>query len=291
VEVLQVDSQFNIGSVTKSIVAAQVMQLVEAGDISLDTPATEYLPADFTFDTNGATIRQLLSQRSGIPDFYDDALEESFAADRLRVWEPDEVLALVGSARRPVGGFEYGDTNYIVLGLVIEHVRQRPLADVLRDGVLRVDGTERLIYQPDEVPTDPMAMPHGESRDSLEKGGGYLPSLSDASADGPAGAMASDSISLARWWRAFCAGEIVSEASLTEMSTFYRNPDFDYGLGLVNPADGYAQGVGHLGANFGYNTWSACLTDDHSIVVVLTNFAESDIWNLGRPLVMAARSN
>lgn len=64
----------------------------------------------------------------------------------------------------------------------------------------------------------------------------------------------------------------------------------DYGLGLMNPADGYAQGVGHMGANFGYNSWAACLTEDHLIVVVLTNF-DADIFNLGRPLVMAARSD
>ena len=101
--------------------------------------------------------------------------------------------------------------------------------------------------------------------------------------------MASDSVSLARWWRALCAGEIVSEASLTEMSTFYDNVDIDYGLGLMNPADGYAQGVGHMGANFGYNSWAACLTEDHLIVVVLTNF-DADIWDLGRPLVTAALS-
>ena len=238
-----VDSQFGIASGTKPIVAAQVMQLVEAGEISLDAPATEYLPADFTFDTNGATIRQLLSHRSGIPDWY-GAMEEHFAEDRIRVWEPDEVLALVDPARRPVGlAFEYADTNYNLLGLVIEHVRQRPLVDVLRDGVLRVDGTERLIWQPDEAPTDPMAMPRGESRDALEQGGGYLPSISDASADGPAGGMASNSISLARWWRAFCAGEIVSQDSLTEMSTFYDNDiEIDYGLGLFNPADGVREG-------------------------------------------------
>lgn len=117
---------------------------------------------------------------------------------------------------------EYADTTYNLLGLVIEHVRQRPLAEVLRDGVLRVEGTQRLIYRPDEAPTDPMAMPRGESRDALEDGGGYLPSISDASADGAAGAMASDPLSLARWWRAFGDGEVVSEASLTEMSTFYE---------------------------------------------------------------------
>jgi hypothetical protein len=133
------------------------MQLMEAGEVSLGASASDHLPADFTFDTNGATIRQLLSHRSGILDWYDGAMGEQFAVDRTRVWEIDEVLAVVGSGRRPVGCSSTSPT--------------RP--------------------PPTRWPC------HGESRDALEKGGGYLPSLSDASADGPAGAMASDSISLA----------------------------------------------------------------------------------------------
>jgi D-alanyl-D-alanine carboxypeptidase len=291
VQDMQIDSQFGIASGTKPIIAAQVMRMVETGEISLDGPATDYLPADFTFDTNGATIRQLLSHRSGIPDWYD---EELFAVDRSRVWELDEALELVPAARRPVGSFEYADTNYNLLGLVIEHVRQRPLVEVLRDGVLRVEGTERLIYQPDEAPTDPMAMPRGESRDALETGGGYLPSLSDT-IDGAAGAMASDSISLARWWRAFCSGEIVSKASLTEMSTFYDNAEselpVDYGLGLFNPAQrASVKAVGHLGANFGYKSSAGCLTDEGVIFVVLTN-EDLDSFGLATPLVRAAISD
>lgn len=287
---LAVDSQFGIGSGTKPIIAAQVMQLVEAGEISLDAPATDYLPADFTFDTNGATVRQLLSHRSGIPDWY-HGMDDRFAEDRDRVWTLDEVLALVPATRHPAGAaHEYADTNFNLLGLIIEHVRQQPLVDVLRDGVLSVDGTERLIWQPEEVPTEPLAMPRGESRETFEEGLGYLPSLSDT-VDGAAGGMASDSISLARWWRAFCAGDIVSEASLIEMSSSFRVGDDGYGLGLFNPADGYAEGVGHLGANFGYNSWSACLTEDHMVVVVLINDDETDIFNLGRPLVVAARAD
>jgi D-alanyl-D-alanine carboxypeptidase len=285
---LQIDSQFGIGSNTKPIIAAQILQLVEAREISLDRPATEYLPADFTFDTNGATIRQLLGMRSGIPDWYGDAMERQMAADRSRVWQLDEVLALVGPDRAPLGTEEYADTNYNLLGLVIEHVRQRPLVDVLRDGVLRVEGTERLIYQPDEAPIDPMAMPRSESRDALEQGGGYLPSISDASSGGAAAAMASDSISLARWWRAFCAGEVVSEASLTEMSPFYDGPG-DYGLGLGN-VDGYGQAVGHLGSNFGYISSAGCLPEDPLIFVVLTNWRSGHGPELATPLVRAALS-
>jgi D-alanyl-D-alanine carboxypeptidase len=289
VDALRIDSQFGIASGTKAIIAAQVMQLVEAGEVSLDAPATEYLPADFTFDTNGATIRQLLSMRSGIPDWYSDAMEQEMAADRSHVWELGEVLALVGTARGPVDAFEYADTNYNLLGLVIEQVRQRTLVEVLRDGVLHVEGIERLVYQPDEAPTEPMAMPRGESRDALAEGGGYLPSISDASSSGAAAAIASDSISLARWWLAFCAGEIVSQSSLTEMATFYEG-DIDYGLGLFNPARGASvNAVGHLGANFGYKSSAGCLTEDHVVFAVLTN-QDLDSFGLANPLLQAVLS-
>ena len=286
-----VNDQFAIASVTKSIVAAQVMQMVEAGELDLDDSVADHLPPDLDFDTNGATIRQLLGQRSGIPDWYDAEMRESVSADRQRFWTPADVLELVSADRAPAGEeFVYTDTNYTLLGLVIEQVRGRPVADVLRDGVLNIDGIERLVYQPDEVPTEPMAMPEGESTAAIKKGGGYLPSLADASSAGSAGAIASDSRSLARWWRALCAGEIVSQASLKEMTTF----DDGYGLGLHDVADPYAHAVGHLGENFGYVAWAGCLPEDGSVVVVLSNRVVEDLGGMARPLVTAvieARSN
>ena len=65
---LRIDDQIAIASVTKSVIAAQVMQLVEAGELDLDDPATDHLPPDLDFDTNGATVRQLLGMHSGILD-------------------------------------------------------------------------------------------------------------------------------------------------------------------------------------------------------------------------------
>jgi D-alanyl-D-alanine carboxypeptidase len=263
------------------------MQLVEAGELSLDAPASDHLPPNFDFDTNEATIRQLLEMRAGIPDWYGDDVEERMATHRRREWTAADVLALVGPERTPADEeFLYTDTNYTLLGLAIEHVRGRPLVDVLHHGTLRVAGTERLVYQPDEAPTPPMAMPDGESRAALEKGGGYLPSLSDASSAGPAGALGSDSPSLARWWRAFCAGELVSQASLTEMWPFVDGPS-GYGLGLYNPADSYAVAVGHTGQNFGYVSWAGCLLDEGAVVVVLSDVEFDDIGGMARPLVEA----
>ena len=291
---VRIDDQFAIASVTKSVIAAQVMQMVEAGELDLDDRAADHLPRDLDFDTNGATIRQLLSHLSGIPD-YDPALfnpvkQHSPSSDRQRVWTPAEMLKLVSAERFPAGDhFTYANTNYLLLGLVIEEVLGRPVADVLRDGVLDVDGTERLIYQPDEMPTEPMAMPYGKSTAVLEKGGGYLPSLAAASVDGPAAAMASDSPSLARWWRAFCAGEIVSQASLTEMSEMARFHD-EYGLGLYDVAGYFGEAVGHTGEHIGYVAWAGCLPENGSVVVVLNNRVVEDIGDMAEPLVSAVGS-
>jgi D-alanyl-D-alanine carboxypeptidase len=284
---VRVDDQFAIASITKSLVAAQVMQMVEAGELGLDDPAVDHLPPDLDFDTNGATIRQLLGHRSGLPGYdpalFDPGRQESPSNDRQRVWTPAEMLAMVLPGREPPGTtFEYTNTNYFVLGLVIEQVRGRPIAAVLRNGVLSIDGVERLIYQPDEIPTEPMAMPFGESIDVLEEGGGYLPSLAAATSDGPAAAMASDSPSLARWWQAFCAGEIVSEASLTEMTTMRDG----YGLGLYRPDPPGT--VGHSGEHIGYTALAGCLPGDGTVVVVLTNQVEGNLSAIAESLVHAA---
>ncbi|HEY6566752.1 MAG TPA: serine hydrolase domain-containing protein [Actinomycetota bacterium] len=262
---VRVDDQFAIASITKSLVAAQVMQLVEAGELGLDDPAANYLPPDFDFDTNGATIRQLLGHHSGIPDYLPGVPLKPLNEDPRRLWKPAELLALVADDRAPVGeAFEYANTNFHLLGLVIEQVRGRPIAEVLRDGVLSIDGVERLIYQPDEIPTEPMAMPFGRSTKVLEEGGGFLPSLALSSV-GPAGGMASDSTSLARWWRAFCAGEIASQASLTEMTTMHDG----YGLGLYEPDPPGT--VGHGGEHVGYVSMAGCLPEDGAVIVVLSN--------------------
>ncbi len=297
---LRVDDQFAIASITKSVVAAQVMSMVESGEFGLDDLAADHLPPDLEFDTNGATIRQLLSHRSGIPDDY-DAIHATLRGDPSRAWTPADVLEQIPTWRGVAGRwFEYSGTNYLLLGRVIEHELGRPVAEVLREGMLAIHGIERLVLQPDEMPTEPMAMPGGQSTAVLESGGGYLPSLAAASAFREAGGIASDSPSLARWWRALCAAEIVSQASLTEMSGF--DPDGSlldgaYGLGLFNPAHGYTRGtVGHGGELFGYMSWAGCLPEDGAVIVVLSNRVVKSITEelylegTFRPFVDALRS-
>jgi D-alanyl-D-alanine carboxypeptidase len=285
------DDQMSIASITKTLVAAQVMQLVEAGKLSIDDPVADRLPPGLEFDTNGATIADLLSHRSGYPDtLLGPGQWRSFTTDPLHAWSIEEVLGTVGPERAPVGQkFEYRGVNYVLLGLIIEHVTGRPLADVLRGGVLDGDRYERLIYQPDERPTAPMAMPSGAPADTFDKIGGYLPSLAATTAFNAEGAMASDTLSLARWFRALCAGEVVSAGSLDEMTDFVKRPE--YGLGIMDRRAEYGSdsgALGHTGALFGFTSAALCFQDPGIVVVVLSNADEHDVDTTAGKLVHAA---
>jgi D-alanyl-D-alanine carboxypeptidase len=277
--------QMGIGSITKTLVAAQVMRLVEAGKLDLKDLAADRLPPDLGFDTNGATIEDLLSMRSGIPEYFaleDDAFVQVLTRDRLHVFTTKEKLDTVASERGPVGQdreWEYIGTNYLLLGLIIERATGRSVAEVLRSGVLRGDGYERLIYQPDERPTAPMAMPAGASAKTFKGGGGYLPSLANATMFTTEGAMASDAQSLARWFRNLCAGQVVSQASLDEMTDLVKRPE--YGLGIWDRRYEYGQASGALGhaglVREGYRSAAFCFQDPGLVVVVLANGAEHDV--------------
>ena len=288
------NDQMSIASITKTLVAAQVMELIEAGELSLDDLAADRLPPDLDFDTNGATIEHLLSMRSGIPEYFvdEDELIEATTRNPLRVWSTEEKLATVAAKRGPVGQetWEYIGTNHLLLGLIIEHVTGRSVAEVLRGGVLEGDAYERLIYQPDERPTDPMAMPRGAPSDTFDDGGGYLPSIANATMFTSEGAMASDAPSLASWFRALCAGQVVSPASLDDMTDLDERPE--YGLGIWDRRHEYGPQSGALGhtglTREGYSTAAFCFQDPGLVVVVLANSEKHDVETTAGNLVQVA---
>jgi D-alanyl-D-alanine carboxypeptidase len=275
------NDQMSIAHITQTLVAAQVMRLVEAGDLSLDDFAADRLPRRLGFDTNGATIAELLSHRSGLPDtLLGHGQWESLTTDPLHAWTPEEELATVPPRRAAPGRhWDFVGTNYLLLGMIIEHVTGRSVAEVMRSGVLDGDRYERLIYQPDERPTEPMAMPSGAPANTFKENGGSLPSIARVTAEKAEANMASDAPTLARWFRALCAGQIVSPASFDEMTDFEKRPEF--GLGIWDRRSAYGPDSGALGltgvVENGYRTGALCFQDPSVVVVVLANGEGHDV--------------
>lgn len=222
-------------SAGKTVVAAQVLRLVDDGMLGLDDQASDHLPPELSFfDANGATIRQVLAMRSGIPDLNEFTSEGGFypgerASTAVKVFrklpEPE-----VG----PGSETGYASTNYVLLGTIIEYATGRPLAEVLRSDVLDSPGLEGLVYT---------------VQDALAADGWGVEST-------PA--------SLARWGYELHGGFVLSDASLSEMTDFYQDPccDMRYGLGVFDFSASYGTlAVGHEGES----SASACCS---SIILV-----------------------
>lgn len=292
---VEVRSQFGIASITKTVIAAEIMRLSEKGLLRLNDPVSKHLPSTFHFDTNGATVENLLHMESGIPDpAPNSAALAAFygqTPDPLRAWTPQEVLASVPANRsKPGDHFVYEDANYMLLGFVIEETTGKSVAAALRSDVLADPRVSSMVYQPEERPQGPLALPFGAPRGS--NGGGYLPSKADASGANGSGCMASDSGALALWGYRLFGGQLVSEQSLMAMTDF---GDGFYGLGVFDQTRsgawlGAGQAIGHGGwDDGGYSSALAVLPSQGIVIAILTNEA-GDPKTLAFPVAVAIAS-
>jgi D-alanyl-D-alanine carboxypeptidase len=123
--------RFRVGSVTKTFVAAVVLQLAGEGSLALEDAVERWLPG--LVPGGGAiTIRQLLNHTSGLGDYADDAFIRGVLDARGRVWAPRQLIAL-GARHAPLfapgAGWSYSSTGYIALGLIVEAASGRPLSE------------------------------------------------------------------------------------------------------------------------------------------------------------------
>jgi len=246
--------QFGLASLRKTVIAAEVMRLAEEGLLRLTDPVSALLPSDFDFDTNGATVENLLAMESGIPDS-DLADGPQMQIDPLfECSHQREILAGVPSRRsKPGEQFVYEDSNHLLLGLIIEEETGLSLAMALRANVLADSRLTTMVYRPEEQAKGPLAAPSHD----------------------PSGCMAGDSGALALWGYQLFGGELLSDRSLAAMTDFGTGTDYDrYGLGvfeLTNIGAGYGvTAVGNGGAG-AHSTNLAILPTEGVVISVLAN--------------------
>ena len=133
---MRVTDRFRVGSITKSFIATVVLQLVGAGKLSLDDTVDHWLPGAVP---NGKTItlRQLLGHRSGLYDYLSDprVLKPYLAGNFGFTWTPRRLVAVSASHKplfAPGTRYSYSNTNYILLGLIVEKATGNPIAGELK---------------------------------------------------------------------------------------------------------------------------------------------------------------
>jgi D-alanyl-D-alanine carboxypeptidase len=142
---MTVDDHVRVGSITKTMTATVVLQLVQEGRLSLDDPIGKFRPGVPNGDR--ITIAELAEMRSGLFSYtFDRGFNETLDADPGKAWTPDELLAIAFSHppnAEPGTEFEYSNTNTVLLGLVIEQLTGQPLEKVFADRIFTPLGLTR----------------------------------------------------------------------------------------------------------------------------------------------------
>lgn len=264
---MRVTDRLLSGSVGKTYVAAVALQLVQEGKLDLDAKLSTYLGSEPWFNrlpnARDITVRQLMNHTSGLVRYeFQPAAAESLKAKPMKAWTPADRLALIFDAQAPFAagaGWEYSDTNYIVLGMIIEKLTGRPYYDELRRRIL---GPLALA---NTIPSDRPQLAgvvNGYAGPKNELGGYDASMRNGRMAINPqfewtGGGIASTTSDLAHWAKLLYEGKAFSQDMLTQMMNGVPSrlgQNVRYGLAAILRETQIGSSVGHGGFFPGYAT-------------------------------------
>lgn len=273
------DGEVRIGSNTKTFVAVVVMQMVQEGKVGLDEPIETYLPGLIKgegIDASRITVRQLLQHTSGLPEHTDYYFSSNAAAlENIQHYIPARDLLDVAlskpAAFEPGTQWSYSNTNYIVLGMLIERVSQRPVGEQIDQRIIKRLGLSHTYFPGNGEKKIRGSHPQGYHIN----GEGKLEDVTemDASLPWAAGAMVSTPSELNTFFQAVFDGRLLTQASIDEMKKGVDTGSggMVYGLGLFGtPLSCGGTSWGHGGGIFGYETHNAVGPDGTVVTVAVT---------------------
>ncbi len=257
-----------VASISKVTTAVLIMQAQEEGLLDIDDPLTDWLNNDLIGDlanSGEVSLRQLLNHTSGIPDYLtQEQTLNAFNNPFLLETQEEKLRYAYGlnADNAPGEAYSYSNTNYTLLGLVIEKVRGKGLADVVEEQYTVPLGLHHFAMGtednpiPEDVARPYLALTNGKFIDVTAT------AVSDAATGD--GGIVSNLQDLNLWMEAVFAGEIISEASLAEMTRdfvlvgdqadFEEWPEEAYGLGFTRYTTPWGVALGHTGSTSSYNS-------------------------------------
>lgn len=248
------NTRFRIASLTKAFTALSIVQLKNRHLIrSYDDAVSSYLS---DFDNNDITIRQLLNHRSGLPDYV-------YTTNPNIAHTPAQLFDKVKSAAvefTPGSEFSYSNSNYMVLGYLIEQLTGQDYFSYLQAEVLSVLGTTTIEYGSSNISGTDYAQGYQNAAQT------ELSNFVDMSVPYAAGALSSDLRGLEVWADSFAENLLVDDE---DKQAIFAEGDYSFGW-IVTEISG-KKAYTHTGGIDGFSTIIAIFPDDRSLIVALSN--------------------
>jgi len=285
---METDTRFLAGSVGKSFHAALILALDREGVLDLDAPISRWLGDEPWFDrvpnAPALTLRLLLQHRSGIPDhvhslaFWAESLKARITGEEKELLDPVALIETVLDRKPlfPAGqGFAYGDTGYVLAGLVVERATGRSSFDQIEERFLAPLGLDGIVPArtrriPDlaagyQVPINPFLLP----AKTLDDGVLVLPPMIESTAGG----LATTPRDVVRWAEALFEGRALAAPYLEDLvgRSVETEDGRRYGLGVYVYDTPLGEAWGHGGWFPGYRSALRYFVDSGIAVCVQTN--------------------
>ncbi len=255
-------TRYRVGSITKMFTATMIFQLIDEKKLTLETPLATFFPQ--LPNARTITIDQLLSHRSGLHDFASDGAELGYKS-------PAEMLALIAKTTpdfEPGARFAYSNSNYVVLGYLLEKLTKQPYAQALQKRVVAKAALQNTYYGGKITPAKQEAFSYERNGTSWKPG-----PETDMSVPGGAGAIVSTPTDITRFLEALFGGKLVSPASLLAMQT--TRDKFGRGLMLL-PFSGHP-GYGHGGIIDDFRSIASYFPNEKLAVALCSNSGPGSI--------------
>jgi D-alanyl-D-alanine carboxypeptidase len=286
------NDHFRIGSNTKTFTGTVILQLVDEGRLRLDDPVSEYQPQ--VPNGENITIRQLLNMTSGLFSYTEDEdFNNTLDTDPQKVWEPEELIEIGFSHQpdfSPGDGFQYSNTNTVLLGMIIEQLTGQPLEQEFQDRIFVPLGMGNSLFPerssaaiPDPHPRGYMYQTNVETlntselqEEEAEQADESAGEPNDVTDENPswgwaAGAAISTLNDMIIWAKADATGALLSSEAQKERLTWVSpppSPGAQYGLAIAEFPGGF---IGHDGQLPGFNSFVAHNPETGATIVVFTN--------------------
>jgi CubicO group peptidase (beta-lactamase class C family) len=275
---LQANMLFRTGSMGKQYTAIAVLQLVEEGKISLQDSIQKYIK-DFPSNGHTITIENLLTNTSGIKDYLSEILNNS---NQKLSYTPKEGVDFIKNEPlnfNPGSNYRYSNSNYYLLGYIIELVTGNTFENYLKQNVLDKASLQHTFYIHPEKDIPDMVQGYSKYDGKIEKA-----TLQEVTIMYSAGGLISNADDIYKWHRALYDQQLVRRETLAKatMPFMFADSTFSqYGYGwFIKNIDG-SKTIEHSGSTDGFQSDEIYLPDENVFVVTLFNCYEADMdWEL-----------